>query len=65
MYHSSMNGILLLMYVLLVIFGPVTLVAGIALMRLRQPHAPLVLGMGIALTGVLVYSAVRSLLGLA
>lgn len=39
-----MNGILLLMYVLLVIFGPVTLVAGIALMRLRQPHAPLVLG---------------------
>lgn len=58
-----MNGILLLMYVVLGILGPVTLVAGIALMRLRQPHAPLVLGIGISFTGVLIYSAARSLLG--
>lgn len=62
--HYDWNEMMILIFVILGIIGPLTLVAGVSLLRLRQPHAVQVLAIGLGLTMALIVGAVSMLLGL-
>ncbi|MEE9507263.1 MAG: hypothetical protein V3V98_09005 [Thermoplasmata archaeon] len=55
---------MILIFVILGILGPLILVSGVSLLRLRQPHAVQVLAIGLGLTMTLIVSAISMLLGL-
>ncbi|MCK4457416.1 MAG: hypothetical protein KAW39_06725 [Thermoplasmata archaeon] len=55
---------MILIFVILGILGPLTLVSGVSLLRLRQPHAVQVLAIGLGLTMLFIVGAVSMLLGL-
>jgi hypothetical protein len=62
--HCDWNEMMILIFVILGILGPLTLLLGVSLLRLRQPHAVQVLAVGFGLTLALVVGAVSMLLGL-
>jgi hypothetical protein len=61
--HYDWNEMMILIFVILGILGPLTLVSGVSLLRLRQPHAIQVLAVGFGLTLALIVGAVSMLLG--
>ncbi len=62
--HYDWNEMMILIFVILGILGPLILVSGVSLLRLRQPHAVQVLAIGLGLTMTLIVSAISMLLGL-
>ena len=62
--HYDWNEMTILIFVILGILGPLILVSGVSLLRLRQPHAVQVLAIGLGLTMALIVGAVSMLLGL-
>jgi len=62
-YHLARSERMILAYMVLCVLGPLVLVGGIYLIRLRQPHAVHVSLLGLGLTVLGIVSLVSEFLG--